>query len=276
MEIICSAIVEDFESDVEAYWEANQDDLFIERDLEDLVKQKFDRLQELDPDAYKLLCRMGCYRYQDVPTVPIEGLFCLLWDVEEKRHRRVIKALGDRSLVECENNEYWLHPVIRFEAIARLRKTECWENVNQVIAEFWSHVVQRTQTKEEALRAFEAYHYYLEIEQFDDSSGVIMKRRHSKWHAVYEGESLHGAFMRLGMLNQISSACLGVVEKIDSKDVQSRLLFFIASDLRLMGYLQEAVKYSLRCVDLARRCSDKYLAYTQASGLSGGSLAPGE
>jgi hypothetical protein len=95
MDIISGAVLEDFSGNIEAYWQANQDDLFIELDLEDLVTKQFDRLQQLDPDAYKLLCHMGCYRYQDVPTVPIEGLFCLLWNVPENRHRRVVKSLQD-------------------------------------------------------------------------------------------------------------------------------------------------------------------------------------
>ncbi|MGK7889726.1 MAG: hypothetical protein AB4042_10355, partial [Leptolyngbyaceae cyanobacterium] len=109
MEIISGAITQDFDSDVDAYWQENQDDLFIERDLEDLVKEQFERLQEHNLDAYNLLCRMGCYRYQDVPTVPIEGLYCLMWDVPEKEHRRVVKVLRDRSLVEFSDGEYWLH-----------------------------------------------------------------------------------------------------------------------------------------------------------------------
>ena len=98
MEIISSAIQTDHAGDVAAYWQANQDDLLIERALEDLVTQQFDRLQQLDQDAYNLFCRMGCYRYQDVPTVPIEGLMCLLWDVPEQRHRRIIKVL-QRSFI---------------------------------------------------------------------------------------------------------------------------------------------------------------------------------
>ena len=122
MEIICSAIAEDFAGDVEAYWQVNQDDLLVERDLEDLVTQQFNRLQQLDPDAYKLLCRMGCYRYQDVPTLPIKGLFYLLWDVSEKCHHRLVKSLQDRSLIEFENREYWLHPIIRAEAVSRLKR----------------------------------------------------------------------------------------------------------------------------------------------------------
>ena len=59
MEIISSAIQTDHAGDVAAYWQANQDDLLIERALEDLVTQQFDRLQQLDEDAYNLRIRTG-------------------------------------------------------------------------------------------------------------------------------------------------------------------------------------------------------------------------
>ncbi|MGL5064932.1 MAG: tetratricopeptide repeat protein, partial [Microcoleus sp.] len=65
MGIICGAIREDFDGDMEAYWLEHSDDPLVETDLKNLVTRQFDRLQELDPEAYKLLCRLGCYRYQD-------------------------------------------------------------------------------------------------------------------------------------------------------------------------------------------------------------------
>jgi hypothetical protein len=73
MEILSSAVQQDYGGNLEAYWQVNQEDLLIEKDLEDLVTCQFNRLQQLNPDAYKLLCRLGCYRYQDVPRVPIEA-----------------------------------------------------------------------------------------------------------------------------------------------------------------------------------------------------------
>ena len=53
MEILCSAILQDYQGNLAAYWEANQDDLLMERDLEDLVVGQFERLREQEPDAYK-------------------------------------------------------------------------------------------------------------------------------------------------------------------------------------------------------------------------------
>jgi hypothetical protein len=128
MEIICGVIrQEPYEGNLEAYWQENKVDLLIERDLEDLVSSQFDRLEQTDPDAYKLLCRLGVYRYQEFfPQVPSFALMCLLWDVPEERRKRVIKSLQDRFLLESQKDgfgqiQYWLHPVIRAEAISRLR-----------------------------------------------------------------------------------------------------------------------------------------------------------
>ena len=181
MEIISSAIQTDYSGDVAAYWQANQDDLLIERALEDLVTQQFDRLQQLDQDAYNLLCRMGCYRYQDVPTVQMEGLFCLLWDVFENRHRRVIKVLQDLSLVELKDGEYWLHPVIRSEAISRLRLDFDWEKTVYKIAEFWALNTRMTHSLKEALKASEAYYHYIEIGNFSLACEILIREIRSKW-----------------------------------------------------------------------------------------------
>ncbi|WP_088892330.1 tetratricopeptide repeat protein [Leptolyngbya ohadii] len=200
MDIIRGAVLEDYSGDIEAYWQANQDDLFIERDLEDLVTQQFDRLQQIDLDAYNLLCRMGCYRYQDVPTVPLEGLFCLLWDVPETRQRRVAKSLQDRSLVEVENGEYWLHPMIRSEAIHRLRGHVDWEETNCKAAEFWTVKVEVVATVSNALQAIEPYYHYFNINQFNRAAEVI---RYNREYDLSADESLGRSFYRLGLLSKM-------------------------------------------------------------------------
>lgn len=100
MQILRGAIFTDFQGDIDAYWQENSTDLLIERELKDLVASQFNRLQQIDLEAYRLLCRLGCYRYQDIPSVPIEGFSCLLWDVPEQQRRRVIKALQDLSLTK--------------------------------------------------------------------------------------------------------------------------------------------------------------------------------
>jgi hypothetical protein len=136
MEILCGAIrKEPYEGDLQAYWQENKVDLLIERELEDLVYSQFTRIEQTDIDAYKLLCRLGVYRYQKFSELPTIALVCLLWDVPEERRKRVIKSLQDRFLIESRKGgfwkvEYWLHPVIQVEAIARLKQSgESTDNV---------------------------------------------------------------------------------------------------------------------------------------------------
>jgi len=180
MEILCSAIREDYQGNIFEYWESNQENFLTERDLEDLVQEQFKRLQELDQDAYKLLCRMGCYRFQDVPTIPIEGLYCLLWDVPQNLHRRAIDSLRDRSLIEFETKAYWLHPVIRYQCLQDLhaKKLENFDYrlTNEKIAEFWNSFHLNVQDLNIALKAFEAFYHFCEAEAWSRASHVLNKR----------------------------------------------------------------------------------------------------
>jgi tetratricopeptide (TPR) repeat protein len=242
MEILSSAILQDYDGNLEAYWQAYQEYLLIERDLEDLVACQFNRLQQLDSDAYNLLCRMGCYRYQDVLTVPEEGLFCMLWDVPEAQRRRVVKSLRDRSLVEFCNGEYWLHPLIRAEAIARLKASQDWETANYKAAEFWTESVETVETIEDALRGLEAYYHYVGIHDFESACSVILKHRDNKWGAY---ETLGRSFYRLGLFNKMIDS-IDLLLNLDhsrNKSYWSELYNVLGSMYWLTGKLHEAIQY---------------------------------
>jgi tetratricopeptide (TPR) repeat protein len=246
MDILSGAIAEDFAGDMAAYWQVNQDDLLIERDLEDLVTTQFERIRELDGDAYNLLCRMGCYRYQDVPRVPIEGLLCLLWDVGEGQRRRVVKALQDRSLVDCQDGEYWLHPVIRGEAIERLKENEDWQEANKNSASFWSDRVSVIETIDGAIQAFESYYHYVAIGDFDEAASVILKNRCSNHSKVFLTDtlgvsSLGSSFIRLGISHQIFYSALQVSQQITSLYALSRLYNLLGDLYWIQGLLKEAI-----------------------------------
>jgi tetratricopeptide (TPR) repeat protein len=240
MEIISSAIQTDYSGDVAAYWQANQDDLLIERALEDLVTQQFDRLQQLDLDAYNLLCRMGCYRYQDVPTVPIEGLLCLLWDVSGNRHRRVIKVLQDLSLVEFENGEYWLHPVIRSEAIGRLIGNRDRDLANRAAAQFWIKSVETVEVLKDALRAFEAYHHYIDINDFIQAANVVQTQRPNRWE---RGEHLGRSFYRLGLPKTMIIAVEQIINNIDIGYLLGKTYYLLSGLYRLSGNPKKSIEY---------------------------------
>jgi len=119
MHLLSSDIRKQSQGDSEVYWQHNRDDLLKLRSLKSLVKRQFNKLREDNSQAYDLLCRLGFYPKRDVPFVPNAWLRCLLWDVPEKNRQQVIDDLCDRSLVKVSDEEYYLHQMIRAEAVDR-------------------------------------------------------------------------------------------------------------------------------------------------------------
>ena len=214
MTILCDPIQRD--GGMVAYWQEHkvEANLLVELAVENLVKEQFNRLEKTCLEAYLLLCRLGCYRYQDVPTVPTEGLLCLLWDVPEAQRRRVIESLRSRSLVECFKGEYWLHPVIRAEAIARLRASENWEEANRKAGKFWTDSVKTVENVVDARKALEAYYHYFEIKEFDLAGEVFLISRANKWTNPDKGEQFAGSLDRLGLLQKTISEISQIIDKL--------------------------------------------------------------
>ena len=225
MRILCGAVQEDpqYQGDIQAYWNFNKAEILAKPDLKNLVNSQFNRLQELDINAFKLLCRLGCYRYQDVPTVPDNGLLCLLWDVPEGEQRRVIESLKNRSLVEVNKGEFFLHPMVREEAIARLRKSEDWETANIKAAEFWTESVKSIETIKDGLTELESYYHYLEIQNYEMAIKVILEdkiKNLDPYHSIYD--NLGRAFYRLGLFNKMKNLIENII-KINNKNVDKNL-----------------------------------------------------
>ncbi|MBW4594392.1 MAG: tetratricopeptide repeat protein [Brasilonema angustatum HA4187-MV1] len=251
MRIISGVIRADFECDIDAYWHVTQDDLLIEQELKNLVVTQFNRLQEIDPEAYRLLYRLGCYRYQDVPYVPIDGLLCLLWDVPESQRRRVVNSLRARSLVECGKGEYCLHPVILTEAIARLRLSGEWERANRKAADFWTNSVKTVQGTKDALRALEAYYHYVVIEDFEQAADIIIRQRNNKWGTH---ESLGRSFYKRGLLIPITDAINEILDKLNRGCRRAKLYHTLGAIYWLKGDIHQAIQYCEQAREIASTC----------------------
>jgi hypothetical protein len=136
MHVLVRSIKTDYEGDATAYWQENC--TLVERGLKNLVVNQFNRLQSLNPNAYKLLCRLGCYRYQDIPQVTEDALLALLWDIPDQQERMyIIRSLKNLRLFEFAKGKYWLHPLITEESVKRLKSSQEWDEVNRKAAEFW-------------------------------------------------------------------------------------------------------------------------------------------
>lgn len=253
MDLIGSNIAEDFAGDVEAYWRENQTNLLSQCELEDQINQQFNRLQELSPDAHNLLCRMGCYRYQDVPTVPIEGLFCLLWDVPEGRYRRVIRALQDRSLVECEQERYWLHPAIRAQALDWLASTPDYATAHRHAAEFWTERVAAITTQDDVQMALEAYYHYIDMGDHEAAADVIIQKRPNRWGT---NESLGRSLYKRGLLSQAEEVILAVVDRLPDSYRRARLYGILGA---VYYYSSDNIREAVNCCQKARAIAQSVL-----------------
>lgn len=267
MHIISGTIQTDWEGDIDEYWRINQKNLLAERDLEDLVISQFNRLKELDPEAYKLLCRLGCFRYQDVRAVPTDGVLHLLWDVPESQRRRVIKSLRDRSLLDFLKGEHWLHPVIRAEARVRLKASDDWEIANRKAAEFWTLSVETVDRTEDALNALEAYYHYVDLEEYQLACEVVLKYRKTKLSYLGDVESLSNSFGRLGLVNHIISVITFITTKIKDEYSLTVLYGDLGGLYHRLGEIQNAIEFYQKAREMALNCkqtmADKYSSESQ-------------
>ena len=246
------AIQQDFAEDIEAYWNYYRDDLLAKPDLENLITEQFEHLKSLKPiayKAYKLLYRLGCYRYQDVPSVPYDGLHCLLWD-EPEQAKRAVELLKNRSLIESEsrNDKFWLHPVIREEAIRRLSDSGDLQIANRQAANLFRNSIGVIESIDDALSVLEAYYHFLEIRDYECAAAMIIQDRTSQYETFesrYETfESLGVALYRLGLFQK----AIPLVEKLIlvkeniSPYLICRLYNTLGEFYLMAGDLQKAIK----------------------------------
>ncbi|MCT7972963.1 hypothetical protein [Laspinema olomoucense] len=251
MRVLRERIAFDYERDIEYYWKSHaiEEDISVEKAVQNLLFEQFNRLESIDVAAYDLLCRMGCFRYQDVPTVPNEGLLALLWDIPKKEAANAIDALWTRGLIERLNREYKLHPLIRQEAIERLRNSADWEQANRTAAEFWTESIKTIESTKEAVKAHEAYYHNLAIKNLQKCCEVLVKTRRTK------GETLWRAYYRLGLADRMTDSLLDICNKFEIEDsVYGPEVYNALSDMFwIKGNLNSAIQYCKKTKNLATK-----------------------
>ena len=267
MGILCGVIRQDFNEDMDAYWQENGNDPLVEIDLKNLVASQFDRLQTLDPEAYLLLCRLGCYRYQDIPKVPRSGLLALLWDVDNKKRRRIIDSLRHRSLIEFAQGKYWLHPVIKAEALFRLQSLDSssiielnqknnqyqsqWQKVHLHIAQFWTESVKKINNIQDGLIALEAYYHYVAIDDFTAAGNVILYSRDNQWGQFL---TLGTTLYRLGLLQPVLTAIPQIIDKIEADEPRSELNNILGDLYWITGQVHRAIDCQKQTILTTTKC----------------------
>ncbi|PSN14576.1 NB-ARC domain-containing protein, partial [filamentous cyanobacterium CCP5] len=231
-------------------------DLLGPVDLKNLVESQIRRLRALDPDAYRLFCRLGVYRYQDVPTIPWESVQCLMADIPGPRHQAIATSLRNRSLLECRQGRYGLHPVVRAGALAQLTADAQdfaeWELAHRAAACCWSDSIQRIATLDDAIQAFEAYYHYVAIGDYGAAARVILHSRDNQWQQFLP---LGSTLYRMGLVQPVTDAITAILDHIAAENADASELANILGDLYwIQGRLGDAIACQQNAMAIAQTC----------------------
>ena len=254
MEILCSTIQTDFNGNLNAYWKAYQADPLAEIDLKNLVISQIDRLQQLDINAYQLLCRLSCYRYQTIAKL---SLSAVLAQCDQSDGQQAISSLRNRSLIEVENGQYWLHPIIRAITIERLRQSELWQHANQVAAIYWTNSVKRLTALTDAQQALEAYYHYVAIDQYKAAAQVLLRSRHNQWQQYLP---LASSLYRMGLLQPVSTL---IVEALFHLETAPQTLPQVSELRNILGdiyWITGEINQAIECQQGAIATAQQHLA----------------
>lgn len=264
MTILCGVITGDFEGDGDAYWRDMGADPLTALDLKNLIASQVKRLQTLDSEAYRLFYRLGTYRYQDVPTVPTEGLLALMWDVVPARYHRVIMALRNRSLVECRSGHYWLHPVVQAVALEHLRLSADWAMAQAQAVKFWARQSETVTSIAEATQAFEGYYHAVAIADYDAAAAVLLSSCHNQWGQYL---TLGSTLYRMGLLQPVLTAIPALLSHPIAPQQASELRNILADTYWISGQIHAAIAtqkqaHALACEGLNSALSASADAHT--------------
>lgn len=254
MGILCGVVAEECDGDLDLYWRTLGEAPLATPDLKNLVAEQFNRLHDLDPVAYLLLCRLGCLRYQQIPRVDAEIMGYLLWDHPDVDLKQLITSLRQRSILEGSGGYYSLHPLIRAEAISRLKQGSEWIRCHRQAALAWTERITAITDLKDALQAWEAFYHYQDIGDHAGAAQVILKARHNQWGQYL---SLGGALYRLGFSYQVRQGIQAVLQHQDSGEHLSELYNLLADQDWISGQLHSALGHQTHALQLAlQRLSD--------------------
>jgi tetratricopeptide (TPR) repeat protein len=241
----------DFDRNATIFWEQRGADILASADLKDLVSGHLDRLVKVEPLAYSLLKRIGCYRYQSIPHIPIEALFYQLWDSPKASHIEIIEVLKNRSLLELANGEYSLHPLVRAEAMHLLKQNEEeFAKAHSSAADFWRAKVQSLDTDKDLLMAFEPCYHYLETNDLNKIIEIFMNSdplKDRNLDMVFYGGRLSSTLV-LELLDKVEKRALllppeqGMPIFVKVKSLRGTLYFFSGEPQKAVMEFEAAIK----------------------------------
>ncbi len=246
MSSLCGEVAADFAGDLASFWRVYRHDLLANPELKSLITGQFDRLEKVNPLAYTLLCRMGCYRYQNVPRVATEALFALMWDIIESQRDKIIIFLKQRKLIESHLHEFWLHPAIQAEARSRLEiDKNQWHQVNTKAAEYWVQFIDQVLDVTDARLVLEAYHHYWIISEYELTLEIMIKRRKNIWGRE---KSFGSDLWRLGLFTEVCETCQNLAAVLPQHPMIYQLDNLIGDSFWMSGNPKKGIHFHENCL----------------------------
>lgn len=251
MNILKSDVRNRYENDLDAYWQSCDRNLWNEGQMQEMVADQFNKLQQQQPAAYRLLYRLGSYRYQTPSHISIHGIKAMLWDVHPTQQSATIRMLQNLALVESRHGKiFWLHPMVHAESHHRLQQTLDWELAHRKAAAFWLTHRDPIETLEDTRMVLEAYYHFLEIKDYDQAAEVLMMPLPTLWG----GEMALGWILyRFRSLQQIIETAELIINQA-APGIHLGLLYnLLGYTYRSTGDLNRAIKYHREALAIADR-----------------------
>jgi tetratricopeptide (TPR) repeat protein len=178
-------------------------------------------------------------------------VIAMLWDVPPAQQSAVIQSLRDRSLLESRQNQiFWLHPMLQSEAWRRLRDSADWEISHRQAGAFWLKQTVSVDTVDDAQRLLEAYHHYLEIDDYEQACEVLTICKPNCWNTTI---AVGWLFYRFSLLQQITIAITRILPHIPTDSRAGRLYNLLGYVCRLCGEPKQALLHHQTALTIAQK-----------------------
>jgi tetratricopeptide (TPR) repeat protein len=272
MELLYNEIQNNYDGDISEAWQENRQQLQQLDPLLFLINHQLNRLYAHSQQAYRLLCRLGACRYQQIEWLPDTCIKALLWDVTPAEQLKVTRRLCDYSLLQLHRGKYRMHPAIRAAGLNQLQKSSEWEQTQRAIAQHWFSSVEHIQSPQLGLQVLEAYYHFREIEDYDSAWDVLCRPA-----IPILPEELFLYFLSWGYISQTLELAEKLVNRVSPNREAS--LYRCIGDCHaylLADGFEVALEYHRQAQFAAKREGDKWTEFNSYSDMGLCYIAAGE
>ncbi|MBE9163466.1 MULTISPECIES: tetratricopeptide repeat protein [Microcoleaceae] len=272
MEVLYNDIHNNYDGDIAEAWQQNRQELQQLDPFSFLINNQLNRLNAHSQQAYRLLCRLGACRYQEIEWLPDTCIKALLWDVTPAEQLKVTRQLCDYSLLQLHRGKYRMHPAIRAAGLNQLQKSSEWEQTQRAIAQHWFTSVEHIQSPQLGLQVLEAYYHFREIHDCDSAWDVLCRPA-----IPILPEELFLYFLSWGYISQTLELAEKLLNRVSPNREAS--LYRCIGDCHaylLADGFEVALEYHRQAQFAAKREGDKWTEFNSYSDMGLCYIAAGE